>query len=273
MRDSEDKDDEWDFEPFVLATGYDDVFKLSPYIADRLADPDCSDSERRKLEFELRWIQESFVDPPEKLSDIYRDVFEKFHFDLIPSSGFIALALEISVVLHMLHGEIPNKNFIPSKTASFGKALAGRLSSVKGDLFLFLNNSGEFLHFANGGEEFEAHNVTTEEIAALDSISRKLALMSEAIQRQERPKKWAASELRMLRIRLAGEVSSLFEHEFGQAAKPLGGSASRNLQDENNWVRFYQSIAYLLLDESATPDRQAVLWEGYKLFKNGKKAG
>ncbi|ATW02941.1 hypothetical protein [Sphingorhabdus sp. YGSMI21] len=247
-----------------------DAVRLSPFIAKKLADPKCLASERKTLEHELDWIDAGFIDPPEKAAITYLDAFRKFQFELVPSSGLVSLAFDISVIIGRLYGQLPNRYFTPSNIAKRGEALSERFSAARSDLMLFLNQSGQFLDFSENGQAREKFNFGRDEFSTLESISRKLDLMSSEIRLKKLPKKWAASDLRHVRIRLAGELSEVFLREFGKEPKPLGGSSSLSLDDENDWVRFYQAVAFLLMDESATPDRQAILWSGYKIFKLAK---
>ncbi|WJY19826.1 hypothetical protein QQS45_06330 [Alteriqipengyuania flavescens] len=95
----------------------------------------------------------------------------------------------------------------------------------------------------------------------LGELKQDLAHISAWLEWAKPPAKWNARSMRQQRVRLAVLLSPLFEREFGLAAKPVGGSASVEDADSNDWTRFYQMAASIFWGEHSTPDRQAVLWE------------
>jgi hypothetical protein len=91
--------------------------------------------------------------------------------------------------------------------------------------------------------------------------ARRLEIIAEYLTREKQGAKWASTRRREARLVLACKLAPLFEREFGIPAKPRGGSEARPLHEENEWTKFFQCIASLLLGETETPDRQQVLWE------------
>ena len=95
----------------------------------------------------------------------------------------------------------------------------------------------------------------------IGEMVRDLANARAFLERFKPPAKWNARSKRQMRVRLAVLLSPLFESEFGEKAKPVGGSARVEDADSNDWTRFYQMAASIFWGEHSTPDRQAVLWE------------
>ena len=66
--------------------------------------------------------------------------------------------------------------------------------------------------------------------------------------------------MRDARFELACLLVPVFEEHFCQKAVPCGGSHHRELEDTNDWTRFFQAVVHAFMGERATPDRQAILW-------------
>lgn len=97
----------------------------------------------------------------------------------------------------------------------------------------------------------------------LNETEQALRRIVEFLKERPQPARWRNAAQRKFRIELATKVSTLFELEFDEEAKPVGGSAARELVDTNNWTRFFQACALIVLGERSSPDRQAVLWEAF----------
>lgn len=112
------------------------------------------------------------------------------------------------------------------------------------------------------------HTVSSfgDNVLSFFDTARRLDAVAAYLEDNKQPTKWAASMRREARLILACKLAPVFEQEFGQPAKPRGGSeACPDIRDEIDWTKFYQAIAKLLLSEAETPDRQAILWEAAQL--------
>ncbi len=95
--------------------------------------------------------------------------------------------------------------------------------------------------------------------------ARRLEIVAAFLEAAKQPTKWATSRRRKARLVLACKLALFFEQEFGVPAKPRGGSeALPDIRDENDWTKFYQGVAELVLGEGVSPDRQDLLWEAAK---------
>lgn len=79
--------------------------------------------------------------------------------------------------------------------------------------------------------------------------------------------RWREKAIRQANIALAFKLAELFELCFNQRATPVSGGEYRELQETNDWTRFFQLVSYAFYGLQATADRQGVLWAASKLRK------
>lgn len=113
--------------------------------------------------------------------------------------------------------------------------------------------------------EDENLNYTDDLIAALYSDETVFEKLLIALEAKNQSPKWRQALMRQQRIALAYRLTAVYESCFSDTAKPGGGSAMKEIFEENNWTKFYQCVASEFFKENATPDRQAVLWEARRL--------
>lgn len=97
----------------------------------------------------------------------------------------------------------------------------------------------------------------------LNDVKTSLRKIAVFLKERPQPARWRNAAQRKFRVDLATKVSTIFELEFGEEAKPVGGSAARELDETNRWTKFFQGCALILMNERASPDRQAILWEAF----------
>lgn len=88
----------------------------------------------------------------------------------------------------------------------------------------------------------------------------------------ETPQKprWREKSIRQANIALAFKLAELFELCFNKRATPVSGGEYRELQETNDWTRFFQLVSYAFYGLQETADRQGVLWAASKLRKQLK---
>ncbi len=93
--------------------------------------------------------------------------------------------------------------------------------------------------------------------------------MSNKLNETAQKPRWRDKSIRNANIALAFKLGVLFEGYFNQPAIPVSGSAVLELEDTNDWTRFFQAVSFSIYGLRATADRQAVLWAAAKLTKQG----
>lgn len=92
------------------------------------------------------------------------------------------------------------------------------------------------------------------------------ALLTETPQKP----RWREKSIRHANIALAFKLADLFELCFSKRATPVSGGEYRELQETNDWTRFFQVVSYAFYGLKETADRQGVLWAASKLRKQLK---
>lgn len=194
--------------------------------------------------------------PPEEDGLRFEEAFKKLKGEKSPKSGWPTVARELRLV--------------ELSCGPLTKHLKSHVQ-VRKDVLKALKLLGGVQELLRG-LEYELHYVSAiytrpdpyalrQRERALGQLKQELADISAWLGRAKPPAKWNARSMRQQRVKLAVLLSPLFKREFGDAARPVGGSARVEDADSNDWTRFYQMAASIFWDERSTPDRQAVLWE------------
>lgn len=210
---------------------------------------------RQMLEKHHRqYLNGGLFDPPEIEGDFFHAVLREFGISQDPKNGWTTLAYE----LRLINMIMPD----PMDEDTKGKVeLSHDCESIANKLDDLARQAGELTHHTDvvvGLHDLELN--IADGVLHLLETARNLKALASHLNPSRRPTKWKSTERRRQRIELACELSGLFESEFDQAAKPVGGSAPLALDDTNDWTRFFQAIASVFLKERETPDRQAILW-------------
>lgn len=211
---------------------------------------------RQMLEKHHRqFLKGGFFDPPEIEGDFFHSVLREFGISQDPKNGWTTLAYE----LRLINMIMPD----PMDEDTKGKVeLSHDCERVANKLDDLARQAGELTHHTDVVVGLHVLELDISDgVLHIMETARNLKALASHLNPLKHPTKWKSSERRRQRIELACELSGLFESEFNQAAKPVGGSAPLELDDTNDWTRFFQAIASVFLNEQVTPDRQAILWE------------
>lgn len=196
-----------------------------------------------------------WIAPRMERASAMQAAFCEFEFRLTPQSGWESFCYELDLIFVALPERTDERNIGHA-------ALAQQIEGETERLELFEKRIIELTHnidfhwgaMKSGTDVRQIWTGLKQARKALDDIAAGLR------QSPQKPR-WRERAQRKFRVGLATKLSTLFEREFGLEAKPVGGSASRPLEDTNDWTRFFQACAFLILGERVSPDRQAVLWE------------
>lgn len=199
-------------------------------------------------------LKRGWIDGPEIEADYFRAVLRDFGISRDPTNGWTALAYE----LRLINLTMPD----PINADAKGKAeISQECEEIAGQLDKVAQKMIALMHHTEVIVGFHSLNLNVADGApAMFETARNLEALAQYLKPTKRQTKWKTTERRRQRIELACELSELFEREFEQEARPVGGSAFRDLGDTNDWTRFFQAVASVFLNESVTPDRQAILW-------------
>lgn len=193
---------------------------------------------------------------PEKDAQTFAKKFSELHGKSAPKCGWEDLAKELRLIqlacVPIGTGGLPASK-VRAKVASAHKRLAQAHD---------LLNELEFeLDYVTAILSLPDHYAFRAREQGLAEIVADLSLVAEWLEANKPPAKWTATSRRQHRVRLAVLLKPLFQEQFGEQARPVGGSAAVADADSNDWTRFFQMAASIFLGEIATPDRQALLWE------------
>lgn len=251
-----------------------EVSAISPFLADRLFDCVCSEKERSHIQHFVFWIQEGLDDSPEVQAEEYKNAAAKHHFDLVPNNGWVSLAFELYNQRRWAPVGLPKRDKIPQKLSERGFSIVKNLDGLILELERYCNTAllyTPYLEDISGDLSHppEIRVANTHDYETLKEIRKRVLAVAHWNSKFNKPKKWAATMIRRARIYLAVGISDVFQREFNFEPKPRGGSIAMPDDEENEWCRFYQTIAEVALSEIVTPDRQAVLWEAYRHWQLG----
>ena len=196
-----------------------------------------------------------WIDAPEIEGVFFRDVLREFGITQDPKSGWTALAYELRLVNLIMPETIDRNTKGAAKISSDCKEIATQLDQIAQRVIALTHHTEVSVSL------YSLKFDVADGVPKMFETARNLEALARHLKPAKPPGKWKTTERRRQRIELACELSGLFEDEFGQPAKPVGGSASLELEDTNDWTRFFQAIASVFLNEQRTPDRQAILWE------------
>lgn len=211
---------------------------------------------RQTLEKHHRqYLKGGLFDTPEIEGDFFHSVLREFGISKDPKNGWAKLAYELRLINMVMPDPIGEETKGKVELSHDCQRVANKLDDLA-------RQAGELTHHTDvvvGLHALEL-NIADGVLHIMDT-ARILKALASHLNPRKHPAKWKSTERRRQRIDLACELSGLFESEFAQAAKPVGGSAPLELEDTNDWTRFFQAIASVFLNEQVTPDRQAILWE------------
>tara|TARA_B100000678_G_scaffold290613_1_gene303996 strand:- start:7394 stop:8092 length:699 start_codon:yes stop_codon:yes gene_type:complete len=214
--------------------------------------------------FQSDLVGARWIDTAEDEGAYFHQTFRDFGIVSDPQRGWEKLAYELRLI--NLTTEDPIRADTPGRVqiARSCDRLAKRLDKTARDIAKLTANN-EFL-FVN----FELRKAgliddTTETVSVLHRKARSLETIAEALRSKGTKPKWRRTEAHRQRVVLAYIIAPLFEAEFGQPSRPVGGSASIDLAQTNDWTRFFQAVAFAFWDERETPNRQGVLWAATRL--------
>lgn len=196
-----------------------------------------------------------WIDAPEIEGEFFREVLREFGISQVPKSGWTALAYELRLINLIMPDTIDENMKGAAKISSDCEELATQLDKIAEQVIALTHHTEVSVSL------YSLKFDIAEGVPKMFETARNLEVLARHLKPTKPSGKWKATERRRQRIELACELSGLFEGEFGQPAKPVGGSASLELEYTNDWTRFFQAIASVFLNEQATPDRQAILWE------------
>lgn len=173
-----------------------------------------------------------------------------------PASGWTHVARELRLI-ELDCGQLPNRE---RSYAAVHKDLQRVIDALTASAARMaeLGSEGPFLMAAlNIRNEFDLR----EDREAVERVASELSRIADNFDRVRPPPRWNASHTRRKRLKLAALLAPLFEYEFAQIARPVGGSTQPPDDQINDWMRFFQMAATVFWGERMTPDRQAILWQ------------
>jgi hypothetical protein len=202
-----------------------------------------------------QFLKSGWIGSAEQEAPLFRDACKECGIVSEPKHGWKNLAYEIRLIeLTLPDGATDD---------TLGRAqLAEKCIKVSDQLWECYKTLGEFTwsnEFTMA--QFESGLSLNKSFDNISDIRRTLGRLSTYLSATKNRPKWRQRVNRIRRLVLACKLAPLFELEFEQLAKPVGGSTVLQLSETNDWTRFFQAIASLVLSENVTPDRQAILWE------------
>jgi len=196
-----------------------------------------------------------WIDSPEIEGPFFSELLTEFGVNSAPKSGWPHLAYELRLVECTLPS-LPKAN--TKGRADLAKKCI-ELAEKSGRVFSEIAELT--LHADILIVQREPECKLGDDFLAVRRLQTKLERIAAQLKSERQPPKWRQSQLHNIRIGLASNLAGIFESEFNQAAKPVGGSASLQIEHTNDWTRFFQAIASVFMKEKVTPDRQNVLWK------------
>lgn len=200
------------------------------------------------------------IAPREERASAIRDAFCEFEFRHAPQSGWAPFCYELDLIFVALPDRTDERNIGHAVLAQQIEGETQRLREFQ-ERIIELTHNVDFLMGA-----MKSRTDVEQIWAGLKQAREALDDIAASLRQFAQKPRWRDRAQRTFRIELATKLTTLFEREFGFEAKPVGGSASRPLEETNDWTRFFQACAFVTLGERVSPDRQAILWEaqGYR---------
>lgn len=200
----------------------------------------------------LGWIA-----PREERASAILAALCEFNFTRSPQVGWESFCYELDLIFVALPGQTDERNIGHAALAQQIEGEAQRLGESEKRMIELTHNID--FHWGAMNGKVDVRQIWDGLKQARDALNSVAAALRQSPQRS----RWRERAQRKFRVELATKLTTVFEREFGLEAKPTGGSASRPLEETNDWTRFFQACAFLLLRERVSPDRQAVLWEAH----------
>jgi len=192
-----------------------------------------------------------------------RHACHQMHFFADPKSSWHNLAFELEIIRSQLPEDRTEGCLSRSQMAKLCDDYADQIGNIA-DGLSGLAGQDDFAIAAieskgglKGDDAFEYANFPFR----LSEFIVPLKRLAQFLEKSKQSHKWKQFSQRERRLVLACKLLPVFEEEFGTKASVKGGSTRHPIDEETPWVQFFQAVASLLLDEKATPDRQAILRE------------
>lgn len=186
----------------------------------------------------------------------FKSVFSDFLGEGTPRSGWTHIALELRLIeLGCGSFDFPVRTFAEVRRETAALISVLRKAAIKAEV-LFRDPA-----FLAGIDEEEHRFAFQDDSELLGKMVDDLEAVGSTLARLSDPPRWSAGQARRKRLKLAALLAPIFEDQFKQVPKPVGGSAPLPDGEVNDWTRFFQIAATIFWNERVTPDRQAVLWE------------
>lgn len=193
---------------------------------------------------------------PKKDAQTFAKKFSELYGKGAPKCGWEDLAKELRLI-QLACGPIGTSRLPASKVRAKVASAQKRLAEAQ----VLLNEIEFELDYVTAILSLPDHYAFRARENGLSDLVADLSSVAEWLEANKPPAKWTATLRRQHRVRLAVLLKPLFEEQFGEQARPVGGSAAVADADSNDWTRFFQMAASIFFGESTTPDRQALLWE------------
>lgn len=206
----------------------------------------------------LDFVESGWVGTAENEGELVRKTLVDFDFTLEPQSGWARIGYEARLIELSMTGLWPEEK---------GHAALARECRK---LAHTIDKSARSVADLTRWQAVSVASIFTkspigEHVSDFFKTARSLERIATYLEMDKQPTKWASSALREVRLVLACKLAPVFEQEFGRAAKPRGGSETRDIRDESDWTKFYQGVAKVVIGETETSDRQEILWEAAKV--------
>lgn len=211
----------------------------------------------QNIEMLYGFTRMGWIAPQEDRASAICEALRECDFNLTPKTGWVSFCYELDLIFIALPDRTDERNIGHSALAQQIDAEVQRLKECENRIIGITHNID--FHWGALKGEVDCGLIW----GGLKQAREKLDNVAMALRQSPQSPRWRERAQRKFRVQLATRLATLFEREFGLEAKPTGGSASRQLEATNDWTRFFQACALLIVGERASPDRQAVLWEAY----------
>ena len=181
-------------------------------------------------------------------------------FELVPKSGWEVLWHELDLIFIAMPDTTDERTISNAELAKNIERDLQKLAALK-QRFYSLNHSIEFSVAA-----MMSKAEVWEHIPNIEQMIKSLEQVRDWLADNVQPPRWRGKAMRDFRVELATKITTVFEIEFGNDAKPDGGSEMLPIEESNLWTKFYQACALVRIGDRVSPDRQAVLWEAYRNY-------
>ena len=204
------------------------------------------------------FLKSGWIGTAEQEGHLIRETLVELGFALEPRSGWDTIGYEVRLIELSMTGLWPEEKG-HAQLARDCRKLARTIDSAAKSVGKLSNWQA-----VSVASMFTQSSVV-EHMSDFFVTARRLETVAAYLEADKQPTKWATTRRREARLVLACKLAPIFEHEFRRPAKPRGGSeVYSDIRDENDWTKFYQGIAMLVIGETVTPDRQEILWEAAK---------